>query len=123
MKTILAFAALALTLSASSALASWKFPAQVRSEDGDGFTPWTRATVLFATGNELNRVTPGLKYEGVDGRYAVIPMTSGEYNVVRLSGYVNCGSTFTPACLPGGRADGFDGQGHHWQVCTNPKCD
>lgn len=122
MKTISSFAILVLLLSTASASASWNIPAQVRYENDDGFTPWTRAHVAFATGTELNRVTHGIKYADSDGRYAVVPMTSGSFNVVRLSGFVSCGGGFVPACLPGGRADGFDAQGRHWQICINPKC-
>jgi hypothetical protein len=57
-----------------------------------------------------------------DGRFAVVPMNDGKFNVVRLSGYTPCGASFTPACLFNGRADGFDGSGRHWQFCTNDIC-
>ena len=104
--------------------AAWKRPTQVRYETDSGFTPWTNANVAFATGRELNRTAaPGAPYRAADGRFAVIPMNNGEFNVVRLSGYAPCGLGFTPDCLPGGRSDGFDGTGRHWQICTNPKCD
>lgn len=106
-----------------AAHASWKFPARVRYEMGDGFTSWTNANVLFVTGSELNRVSTSATPHAADGRFAVIPMTDGELNIVTLSGFVPCSSGFTSACFPGGRADGFDGQGRHWQLCTNAKCD
>ncbi|HWA29656.1 MAG TPA: hypothetical protein VG867_01100 [Rhizomicrobium sp.] len=122
MKMVSVLAVLVLAFTAGQAVASWKFPAQVRYENDDGFTPWSRAVVTFATGGELNLVTKSLKYDNSDARYMVVPMTSGDFNVIRLSGFVPCGGRFTQACLPGGRGDGFDGQGRHWQVCTNPKC-
>lgn len=114
---------LSLLLLANSADAAWKRPTKVRYETGNGFQPWTIANVAFATGNELNRTAPsGAQYRAVDGRFAVIPMDNGEFNVVRLSGYAACGANFTLDCLPGGRADGFDGTGRHWQLCTNATC-
>ena len=122
MKKFSLFCVLAFMATTTVALASWKYPTDVRSDMGDGFTPWTRADVIFATGAELDRVTGGIKYDGSDGRYAVVPMTSGTFNVVRLSGFVSCSGGFSPACLPGGRADGYDSQGRHWQFCTNPRC-
>lgn len=112
-----------LFLATAGAEAAWKRPTQVRYETGSGFKPWTMANVAFATGGELNRTAPrGAQYRVVDGRFAVIPMDNGEFNVVRLSGFAACGAGFTPDCLPGGRADGFDGTGRHWQFCTHAKC-
>lgn len=123
MKTTLALVLPCLLLGSVHAEAAWKRPAQVRYETDAGFTPWTTANVAFATGRELNRTAAiGAQYNSEDGRFAVIPMTDGKYNVVRLSGYAACGLGFTSDCLPGGRADGFDGSGRHWQLCTNPKC-
>ena len=113
-----------LLLGPVNAHAAWKRPVQVRYEMGSGFTPWVTANVAFATGRELNRTAAsGARYNTEDGRFAVIPMSNGAYNVVRLSGYAPCGLGFTADCLPRGRADGFDGTGRHWQLCTNPKCD
>jgi len=112
-----------LLILASTAHANWKLPAHVRYEMGDGFTPWTTANVLFVTGGELNRVATNTKPYPLDGRFAVIPMTDGELNIVTLSGAMPCGGAFTAGCMPDGRADGFDGKGRHWQVCTNVKCD
>lgn len=112
-----------LFLGTVGADAAWKFPAKVRFETGEGFSPWTAANVAFATGGELNRTaTAGGTFNVEDGRFAVVPMSDGKYNVVRLSGYVPCGSRFTPACLLDGRADGFDGSGRHWQLCVNAIC-
>jgi hypothetical protein len=114
---------LPLLLLGNAADASWKFPTRVRYELGSGFTPWTNADVLFVTGNELNRVSTNTQLRAADARFAVIPTTDGELNVVRLSGFVACSTVFTSDCVPGGRADGFDGKGRHWQLCTNTKCD
>jgi hypothetical protein len=122
MRRLLAFV-LPLLFLAGAADASWKFPTRARFDAGDGFTPWTNANVLFATGRELNRVSTNTVPYPSDGRFAVVPMTDGELNVVRLSGFVSCGSSFTPSCILNGRADGFDGKARHWQLCTNPKCD
>lgn len=123
MKKTIALMLPLLLLSTMGADAAWKRPTQVRYESGNGFTPWTVANVAFATGTELNRTAPsGAQYRTPDGRFAVIPMNNGEFNVVRLSGYVACGSGFAPDCLSDGRADGFDGAGRHWQFCINAKC-
>jgi hypothetical protein len=101
----------------------WKYPTKVRFESGEDFSPWTTANVAFAMGGELNRVaTAGGKFNVEDGRFAVVPMSDGKFNVVRLSGYAPCGSTFTSACLLNGRADGFDGRGRHWQFCITEIC-
>ncbi|MGN6148608.1 MAG: hypothetical protein ACTHPD_08730 [Rhizomicrobium sp.] len=115
--------ALPLLFLVGPADASWKFPTRVRYEVGSGFTPWANANVLFVTGNELNRVATNTQLRPAEARFAVIPMTDGELNIVRLSGFVACGSAFTADCIPGGRADGFDGKGRHWQLCTHAKCD
>ena len=122
MRRLLAFV-LPLLFLAGAADASWKFPTRVRFDAGDGFTPWTNANVLFVTGRELNRVSTNVAPYPENGRFAVVPMTDGELKVVRLSGFVACGSSFTASCLMEGRADAFDGKGRHWQLCTNPKCD
>jgi len=122
MKKIIALI-LPLLLLGTGANAAWKFPAKVRFETGEGFSAWTNADVAFAMGGELNRVAKsGDTFSVQDGRYAVVPMNDGKFNVVRLSGYVSCGSSFTPVCLINGRADGFDGSGRHWQFCTNDIC-
>lgn len=112
-----------LMLCTTSAEAGWKTSAKVRYEQSAGFTSWTNATVTFATGRELNRVATNGQLNPDDARFAVIPMTSGELDVVRLSGFAACNAGFTAACLPDGRADGFDGSGRHWQVCLNDVCE
>ncbi|HEY4125397.1 MAG TPA: hypothetical protein VGM36_12335 [Rhizomicrobium sp.] len=123
MKTMLAPISLLLLLTTAVAQAAWKYPTKVRFESGGDFSPWTTANVAFAMGGELNRVsTAGGKFNVEDGRFAVVPMSDGTFNVVRLSGYAPCGSSFTSACLLNGHADGFDGRGRHWQFCANETC-
>lgn len=123
MKTTAALILTFLLLGAAGADAAWKQPVKVRFETGEDFSPWTTTDVAFAMGGELNRTsTGGGKFNVEDGRFAVVPMSSGKFNVVRLSGYAPCGSSFTPACLLNGRADGFDGSGRHWQFCANAVC-
>lgn len=111
-----------LVISTAGAEAGWKTPAKVRYEQGSGYTPWTTSSVTFATGHELNRVSTTTQINPDDARFMVIPMATGEFNVVRLSGYAACSTGFTATCLPGGRGDGFDGSGRHWQVCLNDVC-
>lgn len=122
MKKVLAIAALALALSAGQASAEWTQPARVRFEAGNQYTPWADAQVTFATGAEMNRAATSFSYNALGGRYAVIPLGDGQTSIVQLSGFAFCTGNFNQACLPGGKADGFDPQGRHWQICTTPSC-
>ena len=122
MRKEIASALFVLTFLASPASAEWAQPAKVRFETGNQYSPWRAAQVTFATGVELNRASVSFKYNALGGRYAVIPLGQGENSIVQLSGFAYCVGNFNQACLPGGKADGFDAQGRHWQICTTPSC-
>jgi hypothetical protein len=113
---------LMLILPVAQASADWTLPAKVRFESGAQYTPWTAAQVTFMTGAELNRAANAFSYNALGGRYAVIPIGDGQNSIVQLSGFAYCTGNFNQTCLPGGRADGFDAQGRHWQICTTPSC-
>ena len=120
MKKTVATAMFALVFLAGPASAEWVQPAKVRFENGDQYTPWAAAQVTFATGAEMNKASGSFAYNALGGRYAVIPLGQGETSIVNLSGFAFCTGNFNQACLPGGKADGFDAQGRHWQICTTP---
>lgn len=122
MKMIFALSVAFVALSVGTASAEWTQPARVRFEQGDNYTPWADANVTFATGAEMNRGTASFNYNALGGRYAIVRTPGGQEVVVRLSGFAYCVGDFNQTCLPGGKADGFDEQTRHWQICTTPSC-
>jgi len=122
MKRLFAVASFVLAFSATQASAEWTQNAKVRFENGQQYTPWAEAQVTFVTGAELNRAADSFSYNALGGRYAVIPLGGGQNSIVQLSGFAYCTGNFNQACLPGGKADGFDKERRHWQICTTPSC-
>lgn len=122
MKRLFALVAAIVLFSAGDAFAEWTQPAKVRFEQGSNYTPWAEANVTFATGAEMNRGTGSFDYNALGGRYAIVRSDGGAEVVVRLSGFAYCVGNFNQTCLPGGKADGFDDQTRHWQICTTPSC-
>ena len=121
-KKIGATVVFALAFLAGPACAEWIQQANVRLENGQGYTPWSVSQVTFATDAELNKASASFNYNAWGGRYALIPLSKGEISTVWLSGFAFCTGSFNQACLPAGKAEGVDAQGRHWQICTMPSC-
>ena len=122
MKNKFLLGALVLLLSITQASAEWVVPAKVRFNEGVQYTPWSEAQVRFVTGAELNRAMNAFTYNALGGRYAIVPLGNGQSSIVQLTSLAFCTGNFNPACLPGGRSDGIDRQGRHWQICTTQSC-
>lgn len=85
----------------------------------DGYT----VDVNFLTGYELNDATSSFNYNSYSV-YAVIFWGDGEASVIKLSGYLSCGSEATQRCISSsyGSLTGEDQSGRQWKICTSGYC-
>jgi len=89
----------------------------------DEWSDYYRVDVHFLTGSELNTKTKSFNYSSYDV-YAVVFWSKDQATVMKLSGYMGCGSEVDENCINNkySNLEGTDQEGRSWEICTKSNC-